>query len=304
MAEDGNEPKKKRGSVKEADKPRIIEMITGYRRMHPLRKIPWEPFARALNITDTAGKPVKGRKLLESWNNYIDPELDLSPFNEQEWTTLISYYIRAKDQGRISASGYYQLPLDERGNPLKWVGLMHRRSPNVIKNLYYSGPFIKAGNETIANIERKVKNPVVFPTGMMPPPSNEASIARDDSDEAALQPSFLEGDAPLEESRSVPRSGYAPQSMPFSGYDYAPPPMPSSPFVNRFFDDQSGTESPGGAGAATEYGYYPYPYTSSASLERSGGNASRKYRKYRKYKKSARKYKISARKSRKMTRRK
>lgn len=279
MAEDANEYegiRAKRGNVKKEDIPLIIAKISGYIEEKPSGKIPWERFSQELKMKDSSGKFITGRKLLESWTNYLDPRLNLDPLTESELTQLISYYAQALSQNRRAASGKYQLPLDEKGKPYKWIGLIPGRSPNVLKNLYYSKIFTDAAMDNIDNIKKG--NPLIFPVGIIT--SNEPSPDRDDSDDADLEESFYKG-----QDLFVPSAAAAaPTSVPRSEYPWTS--SSSSPFRH------DGFESPGGAAAV----FGPHSWSPSSIERKYGGKVSRKARL------SSRKARLSSRKARKSTR--
>lgn len=296
MAENANEYERlrsKRGNVKPEDRFLIIDKISKFKKEKPLNKIPWARFSNELKMYDTSGKFITGRKLLESWTNYLHPDLNLAPFTESELAQLMSYYIQARSQNRRAASGKYQLPLDEKGKPRKWIGLIPGRSPNMIKNLYYSKIFTEAAMDNIDNIKKG--NPIIFPVGITSmPPSNEPSPDRDDSDDIDLEESFYKDQDFFAPSPAATATATAPTSVPrFDEYEY-PWTTSHSPF--RY----DGFGSPGGAGAV----FGPETWSPSSSIERKyGGKATRKARKSAKNTRiSSRKARKSSKKARKSTR--
>ena len=96
----------------------------------------WQQIA---NDLAAVGIQTDGRKIREMWINYLDPDLNLEPFTADEMQTLKNLYFEAKGQGRsrLLESGKLQLPLKD-GKPMSWEDILPRRSPNVVKNAYYS----------------------------------------------------------------------------------------------------------------------------------------------------------------------
>jgi hypothetical protein len=84
-----------------------------------------------------------GRQVRESWVNYLNPFLNFEPFTPEEMEILKKLYSEAlaqdaRGQTRMLKSGKLQLPLKENGETMSWELILPGRSPNVVKNKYYS----------------------------------------------------------------------------------------------------------------------------------------------------------------------
>jgi hypothetical protein len=125
----------------------------------------WQKIA---NDLAAVGIQTDGRKIREMWINYLDPELNLEPFTADEMQTLKNLYFEAKGQGRsrLLESGKYQLPLKD-GNPMSWENILPRRSPNVVKNAYYS--------QQKYWLQGQAQEPELLPANISP------SVVRDDA---------------------------------------------------------------------------------------------------------------------------
>jgi hypothetical protein len=295
MAESVTKEKTKRGSVAEhIDRIRYLVANTPRKKEG---KIPWADIARQLAIegaVDSAKKAITGRKLLEVWTNYLDPTLTKHPFKSEEWETLIGLYIEAKQQGRRGRkSSKYLLP-SRAGVPLKWVGLLPGRSPNMVKNLYNSPTFIQAAEAAAENGGQVVLPEVPVIPEMEPSQETEFDV----DDYLALVDEGLLADVSAGElqSISVDRSGQE-QPPPL----YTPPP-PYSPFRVEDFD-----QPPGGASAVDYSGFSGFSSPSS-SIGRTTypgfGSPFRGGKAYKKSRKSSRKARKSSRKAHKKSSRK
>ena len=100
----------------------------------------WQEIANGLKYK---GIVRTGRQVRESWVNYLNPFLNFEPFTQEEMKTLQNLYLEAhkqerQGQTRMLNSGKLQLPLKENGETMSWELILPGRSPNVLKNKYYS----------------------------------------------------------------------------------------------------------------------------------------------------------------------
>ena len=226
----------------------------------------WQEIANGLR---TEGIVTDGRKIRELWVNYLNPSLNFEPFTEEEMQTLKRLYFEAKAQGqtRMLKSGKLQLPLQQNGETMSWELIFPGRSPNVLKNKYYS--LQNYWNQT----ERQSDQDQLYNSVDRSP-----SVVRDD--DTPNNYDFYDSDLHERGQRGE-----------------SPPPF-AFPLTTMY------DGSPGAAAAASYYGSPPYSHSVERT---EGGKAARKYRKAsRKYRNSARKYRKtsrkSSRKSRRMTR--
>ena len=132
----------------------------------------WQEIANGLK---DKGINRSGRQVRESWVNYLNPYLNFEPFTPEEMQILKNLYFEARVQNthgqtRALNSGKLQLPLKENGETMSWELILPARSPNVVKNKYYSHqkywnqPDIQPDQDQLYNV-----NPSI-------------SVERDDSD--------------------------------------------------------------------------------------------------------------------------
>ena len=223
----------------------------------------WQKIA---NDLAAVGIQTDGRKIREMWINYLDPDLNLEPFTADEMQTLKNLYFEAKDQGRsrLLESGKYQLPLKD-GNPMSWENILPRRSPNVVKNAYYSQQKYWS--------QGQAQEPELLP--------------------ANISPSVVRDDAPNEnnlDSREV--DGLFRELM---DTDPRITPNPEGPFA---FPLTTNYDTPSGAAAAAASYWGGKAAITNKSSRKSTKKSSRKSQRksYRKVKRSSRKYRKFSRK--------
>ena len=110
----------------------------------------WQQIANGINEKNI-GIVTTGRKIRELWVNYLNPFLNFEPFTQEEMQILQNLYLEARaqharGQTRMLESGNLQLPLKENGETMSWELILPGRSPNVLKNKYYS--YQKYWNQT------------------------------------------------------------------------------------------------------------------------------------------------------------
>jgi len=180
----------------EYKKEKIRKTIIDYQKTNPTSSsIPWEKIAKDLK---TQGITTSGRKMREMWINYLDPNLNFGPFTKDEIQTLKALYKEARDQKRFLPNGKVQLPL-RNGHIMSWNDILPRRSPNVLKNKYYSVSFFSTADDettdprTLAIID------------------NSPSVERDD-DELNIYSDAFSSPGPFE--FSIPRFDYTGSQLP------------------------------------------------------------------------------------------
>ena len=102
----------------------------------------WQEIANGINAKNI-GIVTSGRKVRELWVNYLNPFLNFTQFTQEEMQILQNLYLearaqQARGQTRMLESGNLQLPLKENGETMSWELILPGRSPNVLKNKYYS----------------------------------------------------------------------------------------------------------------------------------------------------------------------
>jgi hypothetical protein len=203
-------------SIKPGDYQTIRNLLAPF----PGKK-PWTHIAGILTtqgIRDDKGGIINGKKLLESWLNYIDPGLNNSSYSMLDMDRLRDLYRLAVEQDRVSAkSGKYLLPIIN-GIPVKWNQVLPGRSPNVVKNFY---------NSSVIQVKS--------------PPSDDDDDSVDDSDLYLLLEEGLKNEINPEDIKSVSES--CPGSNIVNEYDAFPftpgpgafsPPAFSSAFSGEF----------------------------------------------------------------------
>ena len=225
----------------------------------------WQEIANGLRAE---GIVTDGRKIRELWVNYLNPSLNFNPFTEEEMQTLKRLYFDAKAQGqtRMLKSGKLQMPLQQNGETMSWELILPGRSPNVLKNKYYS--LQKYWNQP----ERQPDQDQLYNSV-----DSSSSAVRDDDIQNNYE--FYGSDLHARGQRGD-----------------SPPPF-AFPLTTMY-------DGSPGAAAASYYGSPPYSHsverTDGGKVVRKYRKTSRKYRNSaRKYRKASRK---SSRKSRKMSR--
>ena len=181
----------------EYKKEKIRKIIIDYQKTNPTSSsIPWEKIAKDLK---KQGITTNGRKIREMWINYLDPNLNFGPFTKDEIQTLKALYKEARDQKRFLPNGKVQLPLRNGHITMSWNDVLPRRSPNVLKNKYYSVSFF-------STVDDETTDPRTF--NIL---DNSPSVERDD-DELNIYSDAFSSPGPFE--FSIPRFDYAGYQLP------------------------------------------------------------------------------------------
>ena len=110
-------------------------------RENPSSSPQWQEISNGLKKKGLLHK--SGRQIRELWVNYLNPSLNFEKFTPEEMQILQTLYYEAhaqntRGQTRMLKSGNLQLPLKENGETMSWELILPGRSPNVVKNKYYS----------------------------------------------------------------------------------------------------------------------------------------------------------------------
>lgn len=233
----------------------------GWRMTNPSIRyqIPWSDIAITLTgvVNTRSGAHLEGRHILEMWINQLDPRLNRQAFTTEELEHLKKKYLEAKTQGKTLERGKVQLPEGYTWNNV--LPEIYRRSPNDVKNAYYTNQRYWSG---------QVAQPVSVPVSVSHEVSSEVPARDNGYSEYDISP---DNELFSSDSRIIPLIDETPTPFAFSLPNYTPPGAAASDFGSSF-------DERGGGKSARKSARKP----SRKSFRKSSRKAKKSSRKYRK----------------------